>query len=62
MFGSSTLGPLNDHKAAVLQADSFDVNKHLVKNMVVLMRSEEEDDVEWTKCWSIARVNRCATQ
>lgn len=46
---------------ADLQAESFDAYKHLTKNMVVLMRSEEDQDVSgWKFPWSIARVNRCA--
>jgi hypothetical protein len=39
--------------------DVFDVDKHVVRGMVVLLRTKEESGSGWRHPWSVARVNRC---
>ncbi|KAK9908167.1 hypothetical protein WJX75_003701 [Coccomyxa subellipsoidea] len=38
--------------------DVFDVDKHVVRGMVVLLRTKEESGSGWRHPWSVARVNR----
>ena len=42
-----------------MQAEEFDARKHVVRNMAVLLRTNDDSSSGWDKVWSIARVNRC---
>ncbi|CAL8469409.1 g8950 [Coccomyxa elongata] len=40
------------------EAEEFDARKHVVRNMTVLLRTNDDSDSGWDKVWSLARVNR----
>ncbi len=44
--------------ACAQDEDVFNPRKDVVRNMTVLLRTEDSKSSEWRKPWSIAKVNR----